>query len=76
MQLQVLTVQGPAQIESHHLQLQLTAYGSQTATGPESELDEQVVSLGQQRRILGTPILLSRSLEGLIQTWTCLGHLY
>lgn len=67
-QLQVLTVQGPVQIESHRLQLQLTAYGSQTATGPESGLDEQVGSLGQQKRKLETPILPSKSLEGLIQT--------
>ena len=68
MQLQVLTVQGPAQIESPQLQLQLTAYAAQTATGQESGLDEQEGSLGRQRRKLGMPTLPLKSLEGLIQT--------
>ena len=67
MQLQVLTVQGPAQIESHQLQHQVMVYGFQIATGPESGLDEQVGSLGQQRREPATPISLSKSREGLIQ---------
>ena len=65
---QVLTVQGPVQTESHQLQHRLMAYGTQTATGPELGLDEQVVSLGQQRRESGMPISLSKSLVGLIQT--------